>query len=115
ALLATAPYETLSNGFVWDFVEAPSQMLENFVWQPSILKQISSNWQTGQPLPDDLIAALIKSRYVDDAYATTRQIMYAQIDMTYHSSGPHVDTTAVWDRLASEIGRASCRGKDARA
>jgi thimet oligopeptidase len=103
ALLATAPYETLSSGFVRDFVEAPSQMLENFVWQPSVLKQISSNWQTGQPLPDDLIASLIKSRYVDDAYATTRQIMYAQIDMAYHTSGPHVDTTAVWDRLASQL------------
>ncbi len=103
ALLATAPYESLSNGFVWDFVEAPSQMLENFVWQPSVLKQISSNWQTGQPLPDDLINSLINARYVDDAYATTRQIMYAQIDMTYHTSGPHVDTTAVWDRLAAEL------------
>ncbi len=103
ALLATAPYETLSTGFVWDFVEAPSQMLENFVWQPSVLKQIGSNWQTGQPLPDDLINSLIASRYVDDAYATTRQIMYAQIDMAYHTSGPHVDTTAVWDRLAAEL------------
>lgn len=103
ALLATAPYETLSNGFVWDFVEAPSQMLENFVWQPSILKEISSNWQTGQPLPDDLIASLIKSRYVDYAYSTTRQIMYSQIDMTYHTSGPHVDTTAVWGKLATDL------------
>ena len=103
ALLATAPYESLSSGFVWDFVEAPSQMLENFVWQPSVLKQISSNWQTGQPLPDDLINSLIKARYVDDAYATTRQIMYAQIDMAYHTSGPHVDTTAVWDRLAAQL------------
>lgn len=103
ALLATAPYETLSNGFVWDFVEAPSQMLENFVWQPSILKQISSNVQTGAPLPDNLIAALVRSRFVDYAYATTRQIMYAQIDMTYHTSGAHVNTTAVWDRLASEL------------
>lgn len=103
ALLATAPYETLSNGFVWDFVEAPSQMLENFVWQPSILKQISSNWQTGAPLPDDLTSALVRSRFVDYAYATTRQIMYAQIDMTYHTSGPHVNTTAVWDRLAAEL------------
>lgn len=103
ALLGAAPYETLSNGFVWDFVEAPSQMLENFVWQPSILKQISSNWQTGQPLPDDLIASLVKSRYVDYAYSTTRQIMYADIDMAYHTSGPHVDTTVVWDRLAAEL------------
>ncbi len=102
-LLATAPYETLSNGFVTDFVEAPSQMLENFVWQPAVLKQISSNWKTGAPLPDNLIEALVKSRYVDDAYDYTGQIFYSQVDMAYHSSGPHVDTTAVWDKLQGEL------------
>jgi thimet oligopeptidase len=103
ALLATAPYETLSNGFVTDFVEAPSQMLENFMWQPSILKQISYNWKTGQPLPDDLIAALVRSRYVDDGYDYTGQIFYSEFDMAVHSSGPHVDTTAVWDKLEDEL------------
>jgi thimet oligopeptidase len=103
ALLATAPYETLSSGFVTDFVEAPSQMLENFVWQPSILKQISSNWKTGQPLPDELINALVRSRYVDDAYDYTGQIFYSEVDMTYHSSGPHVDTTAVWNKLQAQL------------
>ena len=103
AMLATAPYETLSNGFVRDFVEAPSQMLENFVWQPSILKQISSNWKTGQPLPDSLIAALVRSRYVDDAYDYTGQIFYADVDMAYHTSGPHVDTTAVWNKLQAQV------------
>ncbi len=100
ALLATAPYETLSAGFREDFVEAPSQMLENFVWQPSVLKQISSNWKTGQPLPDDMIAKLIAAKHVDYAYFTTRQIMLADVDMAYHTSGPHVDTTAVWARIA---------------
>ncbi len=102
ALLGTAPYETLSGGFVQDFVEAPSQMLENFVWQPSILKQISSNVVTGQPLPDALIASMVKARYVDNAYFTTRQIQYAVVDMDYHTSGPHVDTTAVWAKVARE-------------
>jgi thimet oligopeptidase len=103
ALLATAPYETLSNGFVRDFVEAPSQMLENFVWQPSILKQMSSNVKTGQPLPDDLINALVRSRYVNDAYDYTGQIFYSEVDMAYHTSGPHVDTTAVWDNLQTKL------------
>ena len=103
ALLATAPYETLSNGFVTDFVEAPSQMLENFVWQPSVLKQISSNWKTGQPLPDNLIDALVRSRYVDDAYDYTGQIFYSEVDMAYHSSGPHVDTTALWDKIEAQL------------
>ncbi len=65
AMLATAPYETLSGGFRQDFVEAPSQMLENWVWQPSILKELSSRYDTGQPMPNDLIQKLIASRYVD--------------------------------------------------
>jgi len=96
ALLATAPYETLSEGFRQDFIEAPSQMLENWVWDPAILKQLSSNVTTGQPLPDDLIAHMRAARYVDNAFFTTRQIALATVDMKYHTSGPHVDTAAVY-------------------
>ncbi|HEY5256796.1 MAG TPA: M3 family metallopeptidase [Candidatus Baltobacteraceae bacterium] len=107
AILGTAPYETLSSGFREDFVEAPSQMLENFVWQPSILKQISSNWQTGKPLPDATIAKMIAAKYVDYAYSTTRQIMLADIDMAYHTSGPKVDTTAVWLKLSRKASPVS--------
>ena len=103
ALLTTAPYETLSSGFVEDFVEAPSQMLENFVWQPSILKQISSNVKDGKPLPDGLIAAMVRAKYVNYAYATTQQIKFGVVDMRYHMSGPHVDTTALWYKLSSEL------------
>ncbi|HEV3154066.1 MAG TPA: M3 family metallopeptidase [Candidatus Baltobacteraceae bacterium] len=102
ALLATAPYETLSNGFRQDFIEAPSQMLENFMWQPSILKEISSNVKTGEPLPDDLIAKIVQSRFVNQAYFTTGQIRLGMVDMTYHTSGPKVDTTAVWDGITRE-------------
>lgn len=102
ALLGTAPYETLSGGFRQDFVEAPSQMLENFMWQPSILKEISSNVTTGAPLPDDLIAKMIAARYVNEAYFTTGQIKLGMVDMTYHSSGPKVDTAAIWGQISSE-------------
>ena len=99
-MLATTPYETLSSGFRQDFVEAPSQMLENWVWDPTILKTLSSNVTTGQPLPDATIAKMRAARYVDDAYFTTRQIMLATIDITYHTSGPNVDTTAIWATVA---------------
>ncbi|MEO6835448.1 MAG: M3 family metallopeptidase [Candidatus Tumulicola sp.] len=102
ALLGTAPYETLSAGFRADFVEAPSQMLENFMWQPSILKEISSNVDTGAPLPDDLIQKMVAARYVNNAYFTTRQIMLATVDMDYHTMTPPVDTTAVWARVAKD-------------
>lgn len=102
-LLATAPYETLSQPFIQDFVEAPSQMLENFIWEPTILKQISSNTQTGQPLPDSLIDAMTRARYLNLAYSTTGDVAYSAIDMVYHTSGPHVDTTAVWEKLWQQL------------
>lgn len=102
ALLSTAPYETLSNGFRQDFVEAPSQMLENFMWQPSVLKEVSSNVTTGQPLPDALIKKMIAARYVNEAYFTIQQIKLGMVDMAYHTSGPKVDTTAVWAQISHE-------------
>jgi Zn-dependent oligopeptidase len=103
ALLATAPYETLTDGFRTDFVEAPSQMLENFAWQPEILRRITSNWKTGEPMPDSLIAQLVASRETTHAYEIDRLLVYGKIDLEYHSMGPHVDTTAVWAKTAAQM------------
>jgi thimet oligopeptidase len=96
ALLSNTPYETLNSGFRLDFIEAPSQMLENFVWDPTILKEISSNVDTGSPLPDDLIQKMIAARYFDEATGTVVQDFYATIDQRFHTLPPPVDTTAVW-------------------
>ncbi len=103
AMLADRPYETLTGGFRADFVEAPSQMLENWAWDPGILKEISSNVTTGAPLPDELIHKMIAARYVHYALATAQQILYATVDMRYHTAGAHVDTTAVWKSLAGTV------------
>jgi thimet oligopeptidase len=96
AILADEPYETLTSGFRQDFVEAPSQMLENWAWNPAILKRVSANVDTGAPLPDALIAKMIAARYVHYALQTTQQIDYATVDMRYHTMGAHLDTTAIW-------------------
>jgi len=99
ALLTTAPYESLSS-FNQDFVEAPSQMLENFTWDPSVLKQISSNVDTGQPMPDGLIHNLIAVRCTSDrlcnAQSASTQIMFSDIDLRYHEDGPNVNVNDVW-------------------
>ncbi len=96
AVLADQPYETLNNGFRQDFIEAPSQMLENWAWNPGILKRVSHNVTTGAPLPDDLIAKMIAARYVHYALQTSGQILYATVDMRYHTAKPPIDTTAIW-------------------
>jgi thimet oligopeptidase len=102
--LSTAPYETLYGTNVrGDFVEAPSQMLENWMWQPSILKIVSSNVTTGQPLPDSLIAKMVALQHVGDGADYTGQAFYAAYDMTLHSSGPKVDASALWATLDKQM------------
>jgi thimet oligopeptidase len=102
--LSIAPYETLYGTSVRpDFVEAPSQMLENFMWQPSILKMVSSNYKTGAPLPDDLIEKMIALKHVDDGYQWSTQAFYAQYDMTIHSSGPNINVDSTWFDLQKKM------------
>lgn len=94
-MFANSPYESLT-GFRRDFVEAPSQMLENWVWNPAILKEISANATTGEPLPDDVIAKMIRARNFRAASDNVTQVFYATVDMRYHTQGANVDTTALW-------------------
>lgn len=98
--LSTAPYETLYGTNVRvDFVEAPSQMLENWMWQPSILKEVSSNAMTGKPLPEALVAKMVALKHVADGADYTNQAFLASFDLAIHSSGPHVDVIKTWNDL----------------
>ncbi len=99
ALVKTTPYGL---DFIWDFVEAPSQMLENWVWDPTILKRISSNVATGAPMPDDLIAKMRATRLVDQsALSWTRQIALATADMTYHTHDTALAPNQTWAAVYS--------------
>jgi thimet oligopeptidase len=102
--LSRAPYETMYGTNVRrDFVEAPSQMLENWMWQPSILKEISSSVNTGRPLPDELIRKMIAAKHVADGMVWSTQAFYASYDMRLHSSGGQVEPTALWFKLEKEL------------
>lgn len=70
-----------------DFVEAPSQMLENWVWDSVMLKKISGHY-TGatKALPDELIEKLIATRFVDAANFVTGQVLQARLDLTLHQN-----------------------------
>ena len=97
ALCADTPYETLNNGYRQDFVEAPSQMLENFVWDPAILKKITSNATTGEPMPDAMIASMNAGRHFNQAWTHLgTNVFYALVDQRVHAATPPVDTTAIW-------------------
>lgn len=73
-------------GCVWDFVEAPSQIMENWVWQPSILQRISHHYKTGEALPDDLMTRVLSSRQFRVASKTMRQLNYSSIDLLLHTN-----------------------------
>jgi len=71
-----------------DFVECPSQMLENWCWEPEIIKKLSCNVDTGKPLDDLLIDQLVKSRNANEGIGAQRQLAFAKFDQLLHSSGP---------------------------
>ena len=84
--LTNAQYESQS-GFhaAWDFVEAPSQMFENWVWDEKMLKILSSHYKTKKPLPKKLIKSMIKSKKHLVAYSTMGQLVLTLLDFTLHS------------------------------
>ena len=75
-------------GVEQDFLEVPSMMLENFVWQPETLKRLSKHGKNGTPLPDSMIEALCKSRSAMEGYSRCRYLAMALYDLKVHSSGP---------------------------
>tara|TARA_B100000609_G_C17222617_1_gene441484 strand:- start:7993 stop:10155 length:2163 start_codon:yes stop_codon:yes gene_type:complete len=102
--LTTARYSSMAGTSVKrDFVEAPSQMLENWVWKPSILKKLTKHYKTGKSLPTKMLNSLIRAKYADAGHFWTRQLFFATVDMTYHTSGPKVDTVKVWQEVAKKV------------
>lgn len=100
-----------------DFVEAPSQMLENWCWTPGPLKSLSRHYETGEKIPDDLIKKLVATKHVNDALFNLRQLHFGLFDMTVHTPKTHADLEAmdvskVYNELRVEI--AGIKGPEAR-
>jgi len=104
ALADRSPYVTMgTNGLRQDFREAPSQMLENWMWEPSVLARVSHHYVTGKPLPDSLIRRMLALKHFRDGYNGTGQAFYSAYDLELHSSGPSVDPLPLWNKLAAEL------------
>lgn len=82
-----------------DFVEAPSQMLEHWVWDRDVLRRFSKHHQTGAPLPDELLDAMVRAKNVSSGLATLRQLFFSRMDFGFHSPGFDGDTTATLREL----------------
>jgi oligopeptidase A len=73
------------NGVAWDAVELPSQFMENYAWQPEVLRTITAHVDTGQPLPDEKIAQLLRTRSFQAGLATLRQVEFSLFDFRLHA------------------------------
>ena len=102
--LTKAKYSAFSGTSVsWDFVEAPSQMLERWAWDPQVLKKISRHYQTGESLPDDLIKRMIAAKNFGAGGMYLRQDFFAQYDMSLHTADTTPDTTKLYFELTKKI------------
>ncbi|MDR0953673.1 MAG: Zn-dependent oligopeptidase [Elusimicrobiota bacterium] len=79
-----------------DFVEVPSQILENWAWQPSVLAKISKHYKTGKPLDEETIKKMIAAKNHGAGNFYIRQNFLAQIDMKYHTATSPVNSTKMW-------------------
>lgn len=102
--LTRGKYASLAGSSVArDFVEAPSQMLENWVWTPEILAKLSGHYRTGEKLPAELLKQMLAVRDFGQGYHYSRQIMLGLTDLTMHTASGKVDVTRNYDRLYEEV------------
>ncbi len=85
-MFANSRFESLSGTNVWwDFVELPSQFMENYAVEKEFLRTFAFHYQTGEPIPDDLIKRIVKSRNFMAATACLRQVSFGLLDMAYYT------------------------------
>ena len=85
-MLSDVTYPSLSGTSVFtDFVELPSQLYEHWQEQPQVLRQFARHYQTGEPLPDDLLKRFIAARKFNQGFATVEFVSSALIDLEFHT------------------------------
>ncbi len=87
---------------VRDFVEAPSQMFEEWVWSAEVLARFARQRKTGDKMPAAMLEALVKSRRVGLALATERQLFLAELDLGFHTAHPPFDTNAILEQVQQQ-------------
>lgn len=105
-MLAKGVYESLSGTHVyWDFVELPSQIMENWLFEKETLDLFAKHYETNESIPKELIQRIKDSANYMQGYQTVRQIGFGQLDMAWHAQDPRgVDNIATFEK---EVGEAT--------
>jgi peptidyl-dipeptidase Dcp len=94
-LLSSCTYPSLAGTNVTrDFVELPSQIMENWAQEPAVIKSYAKNYQTGAVIPDELVEKIEQSRHFNQGFITVEYLAAALLDMDYHTK---TDTTLIMD------------------
>ena len=88
-MLANTTYPSLSGTSVyWDFVELPSQVMENWCYEKEALELFATHYETGEVIPMDLVQKIKESATFQEGMATLRQISFSLLDMSWHGADP---------------------------
>jgi thimet oligopeptidase len=82
-----------------DFVEAPSQNLEHWIWEPEVLNRFAAHFETGEQIPTEMLEGMIAAKHLNSGIKTLRQIFYASLDMAYSDRGATKNTTEILNDL----------------
>ena len=92
-MLANTVYPSLSGTSVyWDFVELPSQIMENWCYEPEALALFAKHYETGEIIPQEYVEKIKESASFQEGMATLRQISFGLLDMAFHSNNPNAIT-----------------------
>ena len=90
------------NGVAWDAVELPSQFMENWCWQRESIALMSKHWQSGEPLPPEMLDKLLAARNFQSGRLMVRQLEFGLLDITLHSAIDDVDPLATMRTLMAQ-------------
>ena len=79
-----------------DFVEAPSQIMENWVWEPEVLQRFARHYETGQPIPTELVTKMVAARDQNVGLKMLRQVFYGHYDMALHGGDAPSDASEAY-------------------
>ncbi|WP_412465099.1 M3 family metallopeptidase [Flavobacterium mekongense] len=103
-MLANTTYPSLSGTSVyWDFVELPSQIMENWCYEPEALALFAKHYETGEIIPQQYVDKIKESASFLEGMATLRQLSFGILDMAYHAKAQTIDNVKAFEKAAMEI------------
>ena len=102
-LFTDGPYNRTAGSVSRDFVELPSQVMENWAAEPEVLKVYATHYQTGEPIPDELVEKLQKSSTFNQGFETGEYVAAALLDMDFHTAeNPEINDVREFEKKSMD-------------